>query len=64
MVLFKIDPQGLPLFPLKGYGPRAIYVYTVTSRESRKRVEIKSWKVRQGCVRSSVRNNVHILFIR
>jgi hypothetical protein len=42
MILFKIDPQSLPLFPLKGYGPRAIYVYTVTPRESPKSMEIES----------------------
>ena len=60
MILFKIDPQRLPLFPLKGDGPWAVYVYTITSRESPKRVEIESQKVRQRCTRSHVRTNVHL----
>ena len=41
MILFEIDPQRLPLFPLKGDGPWAVYVYAVTSRESSKSTETR-----------------------
>jgi len=36
VILFKIAPQSLPLHPLRGDGPRAVYMYTVTPRESPK----------------------------
>ena len=45
MILFKIDPKRLTLFPIKGDTPRSIYVDTVTFWYSKKAVEIKSWHI-------------------
>ena len=42
MILFKIDPQRIAIFPLKGDTPWAVNVDTVTFRYSVKAVEIES----------------------
>ena len=45
MILFKIDPKRLTLFPLKGDTPRSIYVDTVTFWYAKKTVEIEPWHI-------------------
>jgi len=42
VILFKIDPKRLTLFPLKGDTPRSIYVDAVTFWYAKKAVEIES----------------------
>lgn len=59
MILFTIDPQGPPLFPLKGDRLWAVCVYAVKSGESGMTLGINSRKVTQGCVRSDGRLNVY-----